>query len=158
MMRKLMIATIGIALGSLATVSLAADFAKEIKARKAVMEVYAFIIGQLGAMAKGKRPYDSKAAQAAAADNLLAAANMNNSAMWPKGSDAGASGLEGKTRAKIEAWSTYPKVSEKHQALTDAAVKMAPVASNGLDAVKANLGAVGKDCKGYHKAFRAPKK
>ena len=68
----------------------AEPFAKEIKARKAVMQLYSFNLGILGSMAKGKMAYDAKKAQAAA-ENLAAAANMKGGAMWPKGSDNGLS-------------------------------------------------------------------
>jgi len=131
-------------------------FKKQITARQAFMQVYAYNLGLLGAMAKGEADYDAKIAASAAA-NLLAAANMDNSTMWPEGSDADAPGLDGKTRSKPDIWSTYPKVTEKHQDLTDALTKMAAVAGNGLDAVKANMGDVGKGCKGCHKPFRVPK-
>ncbi len=135
----------------------AADFSKQIKARKAVMQIYAFNVGQLAAMVKGKMPYDAAAASAAA-NNLLAAATMKNAAMWPKGSDASAPGLDGKTRAKAENWTQYPKAAEAGKALVAAATKMAGAAGNGVDAIKANFGAVGASCKGCHKPFRAPKK
>ena len=72
-----------IALG--AAPSVAGEFDKAIKARKALMQVYAWNIGMLGAMAKGKMPYDADQAQAAA-NNLLAAVSMKNGPMWPKGS------------------------------------------------------------------------
>ena len=79
-MRKVL-ATVGIvlALGVAAQGGFAADepFAKEIKARKAVMQIQAFNLSILGAMAKGKMPYDAKMAQNAA-DNLNATANMKN--------------------------------------------------------------------------------
>jgi len=84
--------------------------------------------------------------------------NMDNSAMWPEGSDAGAPGLDGKTRAKAEAWAAESDVGDKHQALAAALGTMAAEAGAGLDAVKANMGAVGKGCKGCHKSFRAPEK
>ncbi|MBT6094574.1 MAG: cytochrome c [Rhodospirillaceae bacterium] len=135
----------------------AADFSKQIKARKAVMQLYAFNVGQLAAMVKGKMPYDAAAASVAA-NNLLAAANMKQSAMWPKGSDASAPGLDGKTRAKADIWSQYPKVAEAGKGLVAAATKMAAAAGNGVDGIKANFGAVGGACKACHKPFRAPKK
>ena len=146
-----------LALGVAAQSGFAADepFAKEIKARKAVMQVYAFNLGTIGAMAKGKIPYDAKVAQNAA-DNLKAAVNMKNGAMWPKGSDVGALGK--RTRAKPEAWTKYPMVAEKSKALKEAAAKMAAAASNGLDAVKANMKAIGQSCGGCHKIARGPKK
>lgn len=144
---------------SACAVGLAADdypHKKEIEARKAVMRIYAFNLGLLGAMAKGEAEYDAKLATAAA-NNLLATATMDNSAMWPAGSDADADGLTGKTRAKPDIWSTYPEASEKHQALTEALTAMAAEAGSGLDAVKTNMGAVGKGCKGCHEPFRVPK-
>jgi len=132
-------------------------YKKEIKARQSFMQVYAYNLGLLGNMAKGKAPYDAKIA-AAAASNLLAASNMDNSTMWPKGSDADSSGLNKDiTRAKPDIWTTYPKVKEKSKDLKDALTKMAAAAGNGLDAVKANMGDVGEGCKGCHKAFRIPK-
>ena len=131
-------------------------FKKEIKARQSFMQVYAYNLGLLGAMAKEKAPYDAKIASAAA-NNLLAAANMDNGTMWPKGSDAEAKGLDGKTRAKPDIWTTYPKVKEKSKHLKEALTLMAAEAGNGLAAVKTNMGAVGKGCKGCHKAFRVPK-
>lgn len=132
-------------------------YKKEIKARQSFMQVYAYNLGLLGNMAKEKAPYDAKIA-AAAANNLLAAINMDNSTMWPKGSDAESSGLNKDiTRAKPDIWTTYPKVKEKSKALNEALTKMAAVAGNGLGEVKANMGDVGKGCKGCHKAFRIPK-
>lgn len=148
-----------IALCATSFVTVAADdypFKKQIQARQSFMKVYAFNLGLLGAMAKGDADYDAKLANAAA-NNLLAAAKMDNSAMWPAGSDASAEGLKGKTRAKPEAWSNYPEVGEKHQALTDALTIMAAEAGNGLDAVRGNMGAVGKGCKGCHESFRTAK-
>lgn len=120
------------------------------------MQVYAFNMGQLANMVKGKAPYEAKAASNAA-NNLLAAASMKNGAMWPKGSDASAPGHAGKTRAKVEIWTTYPKVAEAGKALAAAATKLSASAGKGLDAMKAEFGGVGKACKGCHKPFRAPK-
>ena len=132
------------------------EFKSQIQARQAVMRLNSFNLGLLGAMAKGEAPYDAKVA-AAAANNLLAIANMDNAAMWPAGSGADAPGLADKTRAKPEIWSTYPEITEKQQALTDALTTMAAAAGEGLDAVRANMGAVGDGCKGCHESFRVPK-
>ena len=134
MIKVLATAGIVIALGVATQGSFAADepFAKEVKARKAVMQVYSFNLGILGAMAKGKMPYDAKVAQNAA-DNLNAAVNMKNGAMWPKGSDNGA--LGDRTRAKPEAWSKYPEVAEKSKMLKEAAAMMAAAAGSGVDAL-----------------------
>jgi len=133
----------------------AGEFDKQIKARKALMQVRAFHMGILGAMAKGTMAYDAELAQNVA-DNLLAASSMKETGMWPEGS--GNDNPDNKTRAKPEIWSTYPKVAEKGKDMREAATKMAAVAGDGLDAVKANMGALGDGCKGCHKPFQAPKK
>ncbi len=132
----------------------AGDFDKQIKARQASMQLYSFNIGILGAMAKGEMDYNADVASAAAA-NLDALANMNGGAMWPQGSDMDAN--KEMTWAKAEIWTTYPKIAEKGAALKEATAKMAAAAGNGLDAVRANIGAVGGGCKGCHDDFRAPK-
>lgn len=124
-----------------------------IKARQAMMQLYAFNLGQLGAMAKGEVDYNSDAAMAAAS-NLLAAATMNQSAMWPQGTDN--ESMPGKTAALPAIWTTFPKIAENGKALVDAATLMAAEAGNGLDAVRANIGAVGGACAACHKAYRAP--
>jgi len=127
---------------------------KAVKARQAIMQLYSFNLGGLGAMAKGTVEYDAKAA-AAYANNLLAAAKMDESAMWPAGSDSDA--LPDKTRALKVIWTTYPKVNEKHEALVAGAEKMAAAAGSGVDGIKANMGAVGGGCKGCHDTYRKPK-
>jgi len=66
--------------------------------------------------------------------------------------------MPGKTRAKVEAWTTYPEVANKHKALVDAATKLSAVAGDGLDALKGAIGPVGKSCGGCHKPFREPAK
>ncbi len=142
-----------------ATVMAADDFPfqKEIEARQAVMKIYSYNIGILGAMAKEEREYDAELATALAG-NLLNTASMKNSTMWPQGSDADAEGLAGNTRAKSENWSDYPKAAEAGKAMGEAVTQLAAVAGNGLDELKSALGPVGKSCKGCHDDFRVPKK
>ena len=112
-------------------------------------------MGQIGAMAKGKAPYDAKKAQGAA-NSLLALDNLDASAMWLPGS--GADKLGDKTRAKAEIWSTYPDVAKKAQALNSALGNLVKVAGTSLDGLRSGIGDVGKSCGGCHKAFRAEKK
>jgi cytochrome c556 len=161
MKAKIFRTTLLLSLGIGMTASAWADsdypYKKEIEARQSFMQVYAYNLGLLGNMAKEKTPYDAKIATAAAS-NLVAAINMDNSTMWPKGSDADSSGLnKDLTRAKPDIWTTYPKVKEKSKDLKDALTKMAAVAGDGLGAVKANMKDVGSGCKGCHEAFRIPK-
>ena len=140
------------ALAGVATADEAAD--KAIKARKALMQLYAFNLGGLGAMAKGAVAYDETAAKGFA-DNLLALAKVDQSAMWPPGSDTET--LGDKTAALKAAWDTYPAVVEKQKAMIAGAEKMAASAGGGVDGIKASMGAVGGSCKGCHDDFRKPK-
>jgi cytochrome c556 len=87
-----------------------------------------------------------------AAANLAALSHMNTGALWPAGSDNGA--LGDKTAALPAIWETYPAVTDKAKALSDASTELAAVAGDGLDAMKAGLGNVGKSCGGCHDDFR----
>ena len=155
-MKKLLSLFVGLALFAGLAVEASADEAlkRAVKARKASMQLQAFNIGQLGAMAKGDMAFDAKVAQAAA-DNLVAIANMNGAAMWPQGSGADNPALKGMTRAKPEIWSTYPKIVEASKAFKVAAEQMAANAGT-LDGVRASIRALGGSCGGCHKPFRLP--
>ncbi|MFK7967427.1 MAG: cytochrome c [Burkholderiaceae bacterium] len=159
MKRAVVLTCSAVVLASSLSVAFAADgpFTKEIKARQGLMQVAGFNLGVLAAMAKGKRDYDAKIA-GAAAKNVHMAAMMDDSLLWPQGSDLTNKDLTIKTAAKLEAWSTYPKVGEKHKAWLEASAKLADAAGNGLDALKPAVGAVGKSCKGCHDDFRQKKK
>lgn len=129
---------------------------KPIKARQALMQLYSFNLGILASMAKGKSDYNADAASAAA-DNLLSAISMNQSAMWPPGShNEDAANRENRALAKI--WETYPKITESSKAMATAATELQAAAGNGLDALQGAMGAAGKGCKGCHDDFRAEKK
>ena len=123
---------------------------KAIKARRAAMTLHSWYAGPLFMMAKGKIEYDAAAASTAAA-NLEMIVNSDGSAMWPQGSDNRA--YPGKTRALAKAWSEYDP-SHK-EAMVTAAAAMAEAAGNGLDALRANIGAIGDACSSCHDATRA---
>ncbi len=123
---------------------------KAIGTRKAQMQLYAFNLGQLGAMAKGAVDHDAATAKAAA-DNLAALTALNGMAMWPQGSDS--TSMPGKTRAKAEAWSTWSAIAEDSKAMVAASANLAAVAGDGFDALRSGIGAVGKGCGGCHKAY-----
>ncbi len=157
-MRPVLFATFGLlAAGTVATTAVAdGHLESAVKARQGFMQVVAYNLGPLGAMAKGEMDYDAEMAATNAA-NLQALANMNTGAMWPAGSDNGALG-EDKTRALPAAWAADSKVGEKHQAWADATANLAAVAGDGLDALKPAVAEVGKSCGGCHDDYRAEKK
>ncbi|MAG97859.1 MAG: cytochrome C554 [Rhodospirillaceae bacterium] len=144
-----------VALAVLTGPAQAADMDKAVAARQAVMKLRSFYLGQIGAMAKAKMPYDAKKAQGAA-NSLLALESLDSSAMWVPGS--GADKLGDKTRAKPEIWSTYPDVATKAKALKSALANLVKVAGTGLDGLRSGIGDVGKSCGGCHKPFRTDKK
>lgn len=150
------VAIIAAAMATFAGTAVANDpMEKAIKARKAQMQLYAWNLGQLGAMAKGAVAYDAAAATSAA-NNLLAVVSLDSMTMWPQGSDSTA--MPGKTRAKVEAWTTWPAVGKKSEDMVAAATEMAAAAGGGLDSLKGAMGAVGQGCKGCHEDFREEKK
>ena len=154
---KTMAATV-LACAIFATPSFAADgpHDKAIKARQALMQLYSYNLGILGAMAKEKAPYDAAAASDAAA-NLLAAVSMKQGTLWPAGSDSETAGNK-ENRALESIWSTYPKIAEAGKEMMEAATALNAAAGNGLDALQGAMGAAGKSCKGCHDDFRAEKK
>ena len=91
-------------------------------------------------MAKGEMDYNADAVSAAAG-NLLALASLNGMSMWPQGSDSTA--MPGKTRAKAEAWTTWPEIGKKSEAMTAAAQQMAAAAGGGLATGSAGVSGVG---------------
>jgi len=126
----------------------------QIEARQSIMNIYGFSMGTLGAMAKGKMDYDAKLASAAAG-NLHLASQMDGSMMWAPGTDNSVSELKDLTSAKPEGWSQYEKVSKIGDDFDAAAAKLAAEAGNGLDALRASIGGVGKTCKGCHDITKA---
>jgi len=127
---------------------------KLIKARQSEMQLKSFNAGPLFGMAKGKIEYNAELA-AMLANNLLLQTKLDMGRAWAEGTDNVA--YEGKTRALPEAWSTYPEIAEKGKAYVKAVTELAPVAGNGLAALKSKISALGKGCKGCHDDFREEK-
>lgn len=143
-----------LAAGALMTAGVAlaeSPFDGAVAARKAVMGLRGFNIGQLAGMAKGDVPYDAAAAQAAA-DNLLVLANINMMAMWPPGSDS--TSITG-TNALAAIWAEGSTIGEKAGAHTEAAKAMQAAAGVDLASLQGGMEALGGSCGGCHKEFKA---
>ncbi len=122
------------------------------KVRKAHMQLLSFNLGVLGGMAQEKAPYDAQAASIAAA-NLAAMAGINQTGYWLDGTDTSVEG----SRAKAEIWTDPAGFEEDISDLAGASTALAAVAGDGLDALKAAFGPVGKACGDCHEAYRAPR-
>lgn len=125
-----------------------------IDARKAQMDLYAFNLGLLGGMAKGAIDYDAAAA-GKAASNLAMLTKLDQSRLWPEGSDE--MSTEG-TRALADIWDNLPDVMSKNAALVEAATAMEAAAGSSLAELQAAMGPLGGACGACHKAYRAPEK
>lgn len=148
-MKKSLSALCALALGAtLAAPAFSQDAA--IKARQGLMRIYAHSLGQLGAMAKGEAEFNAEAAQKAA-DNLVIATTIDQSAMWPPGTDYET--MPEKTAALKKIWTDYPDIVSKGEALVKAA-KALQANAGSLDGIRANIGAVGGACGGCHKVYR----
>ena len=131
----------------------AADFEKQINGRQSYMGVLGYNMGILGAMAGEKMAYDADLASAAA-KNLALAAAMNNSSMWPQGSDM--DNAED-TVAKADLWNNFPEVMDHLADLKTHSESLAASAGKGLQSLQQGINPVGKTCKACHKSFRAKK-
>ena len=155
-MPKIRALVLGCAGAALAATALYADshaaMHPAVKARQAQMQLYAFNLGALGAMAKGEAEYNAEAAQGAA-DNLVKLSSLAAAPMWAPGTDD--MSIEG-TRALATMWDNFPDVMTKATALADAASAMADAAGTDLASLQAAMGPLGGACGACHKAYRAP--
>ena len=122
-----------------------------VKARKAHMQLYAFNLGALGAMARGDVAYDAEAAEAAAA-NIAALSTLDQSRYWPPGSAQGEA--EG-SRALPALWTSGDDVMAKAGAFRDAAGALAAAAGTDLPSLQAAMGPLGQACGSCHESYRA---
>jgi len=110
-----------------------------------------FIMGQhfarIGAVVKGKRPFNKEEV----AKNAAIAEEMSK-LPW-EGFVAGTD--KGKTKAKPDIWTEPAKFKSAAEKMEKEMSKLAEVAKGGdLDAIKGQFGATGKACKSCHDDFR----
>ncbi|MEP4038043.1 cytochrome c [Pseudophaeobacter sp.] len=147
------LAAIGLVMTLGSTVSVADQASHPaVAARTAVMQLYANNLGQLGAMAKGDVEYNAEAATKAA-NNLSLLVQLDQSTMWPQGTDNGP--IEG-TRALPDLWANFPDVMAKGQAMGESVAVMQGAAGTDLASLQAAMGGLGGASSACHKAYRAP--
>lgn len=148
-MRLTTLATTLATLIATATPALAADAPKPedmLKMRQGLFQAVKVNFGPLVAIAKGEAQPGEKTAQQA--ENLAALAKI-----VPMSFGAGTEALPN-ARTKAEAFTSadFAKGATMFQSET---AKLAEAAKSGsADAIKAQVGAVGKTCKGCHDSFR----
>lgn len=129
-----------------------APFAMEIKARQGLMAFRAVNIGILGAMAKGEMEYDATKAKAAA-DALVASNGLDQSMLWPPGSDNAANPA---STAAASIWADGSNIGELSESFSKAAEAMAAAAGTDLVGLQGAMEALGGACGACHKAHRVP--
>jgi len=134
-------------LGVTATVS-ADDVEDAVEYRQSVMNVFYWNTHLLGAMTKGKVPFD-KAAFKRHADDLAAAANMDILSGFPEDS------VSDDSDAKDEIWLDWGDFESKLEAIRSQSAKLADVAGNGNEAaMKAQFEETRRACKGCHDSYK----
>ncbi|WP_315919438.1 c-type cytochrome [Mesorhizobium sp. SP-1A] len=144
-MRKLILAISVLALGA----SVAqADVVKE---REALMKERGKLVGSLAKVVKGEQEFDAAAVLTALKALEANAEKTDIEALFPAGSDTG------DTEASPKIWEDmngFKAAEEKYLQATKAASAAAPA---DVDALKAQVGAIGKSCGGCHETFRLKK-
>lgn len=150
MKKTLALLTLASAAATLSAPALA-QFAKPddaIEYRKAAFTVMGAHFKRIGAMVKGKAPFDAKAA-AANADIVAAMSQLPWAAFGPD-TDVG------DTKAKPEIWKEQAKFKQGADKMQAEVTKLVAAAKTGnLDSLKAAFGATAETCKACHNAFRA---
>ena len=142
-----------VVLGLSCTLSLAVVQAQSdeafIEYRQKVMQGISANMGAIGGILKNKLPYGSHIATHASEINML---SKLIEAAFKKESTAG------KTDAKPEIWQDWDKFVAAAKAMGEESGKLAEVARTGdMDAIGAQVKALGKSCGDCHKPFRKPK-
>lgn len=143
-MRKLIFAISALALG------VSASFADPVKDRETLMKANGAAMGALSAYVKGEKDYDAADVLAQLTKLSDDAQKLNSPDLWPAGSDA-----DSEASPKIwEDAAGFKAALDKFQADTAAALAAAPA---DVDALKAQLGAIGANCASCHQGFRIKK-
>ena len=147
-MKKTILSAVAASLVLAAASAQAISFKKPeeaVKYRQSTFSVMATHFGDIGAMVKGDKPFDAKAA-AANADIVATLSALPWAAFGP--------GTEG-GKAKPAIWKEQAKYKEHADKFEAEAVKLAAAAKTGnLDNLKAAFGDAAGTCKACHDAYR----
>lgn len=123
----------------------------EIEARQGQFKLLAFNLGPLVEMTRGNIDYDADLASAAA-DSLVHVTNLDQTRLWPEGSDNAA---QDNTRALPSIWEDPDDFAEKFTALQTNAQTLQAAAGQDLDALRGALGPLAQTCSACHNAHRS---
>lgn len=146
-MKALLMSVAGMLALGVSSVSVADQYEDAIAYRQAAFTLVKGNFGPMGAMVKGKIPFDAEAFSEYAA-NLAAVAGMADDG-FIDGSDMG------ETKAKSAVWEQRAEFDNKMQQFQKLAGELAVVAKSGdMGAIKPKFGATAKSCKSCHEDFK----
>lgn len=124
------------------------SFESEIEFRQGAMNILSYNMKNLGAMLKGKKPYDAEKVKVHARD-IASVASLDLMSGFPEDSTGeDSSALE-------DIWMDFENFEAKMMDFKKAAEGMKTAAMSGdKGAVGAAMGDLGKSCKGCHKPFK----
>jgi cytochrome c556 len=124
--------------------------ADPIQDREALMKSFGQSMGQLAPVAKGEKPFDAAAVQAALATLNERAQKFDAAALFPEGSIGNS-----EASPKIwEDWAGFTAKVDKFKADVATAAGSPPA---DVAALQASVGMIGQNCGGCHEAFRVKK-
>jgi cytochrome c556 len=145
-MRKLVLAISALALAS------SAVLADPIADRRAIMKSNGKAAGALVAIVKTEQPFDASVVLAALTTLSGNAKKIDVAALFPPGSDKG-----GETAASPKIWEDLPGFQAKVEKFKADTAAAAAAPAQDMDALKAQLDTIGKNCGGCHETFRIKK-
>ena len=125
--------------------------ADPIEDRQAFMKQNGKLLGAVVTVVKGEKPFDAAEVQTALEAFNEHAQSLDVAAAFPEGSS------EGDTRASPKIWEDmagFQAKADEYKAAAAAAVEAAP---QDVDALRAQVGAIGETCESCHSTFRLPK-
>ncbi|MCL2913381.1 cytochrome c [Shewanella corallii] len=147
-MKKIMLSVLVAA--TFSSAAFADNFKKPEDAIEYRQDVFGAIVhnfGDMGAMMKGKKPFDAKVFEMRA-QNVAALSKMPGEG-FVAGSD------KGDTEAKSDIWSDKADFDAKMEKFQVDAAKLAQVAATGdKKAIKKAFGATAKNCKACHDSYK----
>jgi cytochrome c556 len=143
-----------LALGITTPALSSSDVPPPVAARISLMQLYSFNLSLMGGMMQGKIEYDADAATRAAAA-ILALTAVDQSRMWPEGTDNFE--IDPGTRALPELWEDLSDLVERNVLLKQNAATLAATAGDGMEAMRKAFVPLIDTCGACHKRYRASK-
>jgi cytochrome c556 len=134
---------------SLLAIGTGLAFASPAEDREALMKTFGKSMGELGAVAKGDKPFDAAAVLASLTTFDENAKKLDVKALFPEG-DTG----EAASPKIWENFADFESHADKFKSDVAAAVANPP---KDVAALQASMGAIGKNCGGCHELYRVKK-